>query len=158
MSRDLVGGCALIALGAFALHNTSELSVGTLANFGPGMLPRIMAILIIVCGLAILPRGLLAGRESITPWKPRGIVAFLGAVVVFGATIRGIDLPLGLRVPALGMIVAIPLATIVASLGSRESRGIEVVAFAAAITLLCTTLFKLLLRLPIPLAPWLLGY
>jgi putative tricarboxylic transport membrane protein len=122
------------------------------------MLPKIMAVLIMICGLVILPRGLMAGRERMTPWRPRGIIAFLGAVVVFGATIRGLELPLGLTIPALGMTVAIPLSMIVAGFGSPETRRGEVIVFVAAITLFCVLLFKNLLGLPIPLAPWLLGY
>ena len=63
-------------------------------------------------------------------------------MLVFAATIR-----------PWGLIVAGPLAIIVSSLADKETRPIEIVLFAAVMTAACIGLFKILLRLPIPVFP-----
>jgi hypothetical protein len=64
----------------------------------------------------------------------------------------------GLLIRPLGLAVAGPLLVIVGALASEESRWFEVMLFALGMTLFCVVLFKHLLSLPIPLAPWLIGY
>ena len=71
----------------------------------------------------------------------------LGGVVVFGLTVR-----------PLGLLVAGPLAIVVAAFASDEVRWKETLPFGALMTAFCIGLFKFALGLPIPLAPWLLGY
>jgi Tripartite tricarboxylate transporter TctB family len=66
----------------------------------------------------------------------------LGAVVLFALTIRW-----G------GLIVAGPLAVVMCSLGSNETRPTEIAIFAVALTLLSGLMFKELLSLPIPFDP-----
>jgi len=52
-----------------------------------------------------------------------------------------------------GLIVAGPLAVIMAALGSDETRPMEIAIFAVALTLLSGLMFKELLNLPIPFDP-----
>jgi hypothetical protein len=77
----------------------------------------------------------------------RGPIFVLGAAIVFAATIR-----------TLGLAAAGPLAWIVAAFADRESRMFETILFSALMTALCIGLFKVVLKLPIPLCPPLLGY
>ncbi len=83
----------------------------------------------------------------------------LGAVLIFAATIRGTTLNIpGLGrtelLPPLGLIVAGPLTLVIASLASHERNWVQTLIFAAAMTAFCILLFKVALRLPIPVAPW----
>jgi hypothetical protein len=71
----------------------------------------------------------------------------LGAVALFAAMIR-----------PLGLVVAGPLAVIFAGAADRDSRPVELVIFALVLSASCIGLFKYVLGLPIPLAPFLLGY
>jgi len=57
-----------------------------------------------------------------------------------------------------GLVVAGPLAIVIGAFASDEVRWKETLLFGAAMTLFCIGLFKFALGLPIPLAPWLLGY
>jgi len=54
--------------------------------------------------------------------------------------------------------VAGPVAIVISAFASSEVRWVETLLFGALMTAFCTGLFKLALGLPIPLAPWLLGY
>jgi hypothetical protein len=58
----------------------------------------------------------------------------------------------------LGLVVAGPLAIVIGAFASDEVRWKETLLFGAVMTLFCIGLFKFALGLPIPLAPWLLGY
>jgi hypothetical protein len=66
----------------------------------------------------------------------------IGAVLVFAATIR-----------QWGLIAAAPLAVIISSLADKDTRPLEIILFAVVITAASIGLFKILLRLPIPVFP-----
>ena len=78
-------------------------------------------------------------------------------MLLFALTIRGVDFGV-FKFPALGLSVAGPLAIIFSGFADKESRFWELILFAVGLTLGCIGVFKFVLRLPIPVAPWLLGY
>ena len=114
---------------------------------GPGMMPRVLAGLCGICGAALVIFSVVKDGEALERWSMRGPLFILGAAIVFGLAIR-----------PLGLLVAGPAAVILGSLASRDSRLIEAAIFGVGMTLFCWLLFKVLLTLPIPVAPWLLGY
>jgi hypothetical protein len=77
------------------------------------------------------------------PW--RGLVLILGALVFFGATIKG-----------LGLAPSVFGAALLSALGSRQNGPLGALAIAAALTLLCLAVFHYGLGLAVPvLGPWL---
>jgi putative tricarboxylic transport membrane protein len=54
--------------------------------------------------------------------------------------------------------VAGPVAIVIAALASEEVRWVETIVVGVLMTAICVGLFKFALALPIPLAPWLIGY
>jgi putative tricarboxylic transport membrane protein len=147
LRQDFAGGLVIIAVSLFALWQGSDLPIGTLGGMGPGMLPRSLAVLLGLLGALLLAESMLEAGTPLGRWSIRGPLLVLGAVAVFGLTIR----------PA-GLLVAGPLAIVIAALASDEVRWRETLPFGAVMTLFCIGLFKFALGLPIPLAPWLLGY
>jgi putative tricarboxylic transport membrane protein len=111
------------------------------------MMPRVLAGLCGFCGVALIVYSLIKDGATLERWSIRGPLFILGAAVVFGLTIR----PLGLFVAGIS-------AVILGSLATRDSRFIESIIFGVGMTTFCWLLFKVLLTLPIPVAPWLLGY
>lgn len=146
MPQDRAAGLFLIGLGLFALWQLSDLSFGTLSQFGPGMLPGVLAGLVGILGGALFLRSFTSQGEQLGRWFFRGMF-ILGAAIAFGLVVR-----------PFGLIVAGPTVVVIGALASSESRFGEVVIFAAALTLFSIGLFRYLLGLPIPVAPWLLGY
>jgi len=167
VSRDLGAGLCLLGISLLAIWQGSELELGTLRQMGPGMMPRVLAVLLGVCGVALSVRSLTerSAQPSALPvaalvaggaarWAPlRGPVCLLAAAGAFGLTVR-----------PLGLVVAAPLG-ILLSMGAHvdASRGqrrwlLESLAFALGLTLFCVLLFRTLLSLPMPVAPWLIGY
>jgi putative tricarboxylic transport membrane protein len=147
MRQDVVGGLVIIAVAIFAFWAGSDLPMGTFGGMGPGMLPKGLAVLLGLLGALLVFDAWLEGGERLERWSIRGPVFVLGAVVAFGLAVR-----------PLGLVVAGPLAVIIAAFASDEVKWGETILFGLAMTVFCVGLFKLALGLPIPLAPWLLGY
>lgn len=188
VSRDLGGGLCLLGIAALAIWQGSDLELGTLRQMGPGMMPRVLAVLLGSCGLALAVRSLTERSGPATPVQVPAVVASAsvaasipvsgpGAVSATGAASRWASLrapvfllaaagAFGLSVRPLGLVVAAPLGILLSIQASAETaraanqrrRLLESVAFALGLTLFCVLLFRTLLSLPMPVAPWLIGY
>ena len=145
LRQDFLGGLAVIAVAVFAYWIARKLPAGAAGGIGPGSLPKALAALLGGLGVVLLLNSF--NSESVTRWSLRGPLFVLGALVVFGLAVR-----------PLGLAVAGPLAIAAAAFGSSEVRWRETLVYGLAMTAFCIGLFKFALGLPIPLAPWLLGY
>lgn len=147
LRQDFVGGLAVIATAGFAFWQAAELPIGTLGGMGPGMLPRGLAVLLGLLGALLVIDAVIEGEMRLERWSIRGPIFVLGAAVAFGLAVR-----------PLGLIVAGPLAIVIGAFASDEVRWGETLLFGGLMTAFCIGLFKFALGLPIPLAPWLIGY
>jgi len=146
-SQDVGAGVFLIALAVIALWQGAGLATGTWSQMGPGMLPRTLAIITGLCGIALVVSALMSDGARLERWSLRGPILILGAAVAFGLTVR-----------PLGLAAAGPIAIIISAFASAETRWGETLLFSLVMTGLCLGLFKYALGLPIPVAPWLIGY
>ena len=146
--QDFAGGLMLLALGVAGFIGSWDLAFGQISGIGSGMLPKIVAGLICVCGVLLIGLGFRARNgELLTPWNLRGLFFVLGAALLFAWTIR-----------PLGLICAAPIAILFASLADPETRPIEIIVFAVVMTAFCIGLFSFGLGLPIPVLPSALPY
>ncbi|MEI6303233.1 MAG: tripartite tricarboxylate transporter TctB family protein [Betaproteobacteria bacterium] len=145
--QDAIGGLVVFAVGVFAFWQSANLPMGTLGGMGAGMLPRSLAVLFGLLGLLLFLSAVLKAGPTIERLSIRGPVLVLGAVVLFGLAVR-----------PLGLAVAGPVAIMIGAFASEDVRWVEALVFGLLITTFCAALFKFALGLPIPLAPWLLGY
>jgi len=141
-SLDFAGGLFLLALAGLGFIGGFNLPVGHLSGIGSGLLPKAVATLVAAFGLVLLVQSLVAGGDRLERFAIRGPIFVLGAVLVFAMTIR-----------PLGLAIAGPLAVLISALADKETRPIEIVIYATLITAACIGLFKILLRLPIPVFP-----
>ena len=156
--EDLVGGACVAAIGLLGYFATTQLDVGTLAEIGPGLFPWALAIILIGLSLLLLVSTF---RSMNVAWHPtvsfRALGGIIGALLVFALLMRGTSLgPVSL--PALGVTGATPLAILTAGLADKQTRWGQLAVFAVGLTLFCTALFRFALGLPLPVAPWLIGY
>jgi putative tricarboxylic transport membrane protein len=147
LRQDFLGGLLVIAVALFAFWQGADLPIGTFGGMGPGMLPKGLAVLLGLLGALLVLDAVLEGATPLDRWSIRGPLFVLGALVAFGFTIR-----------PLGLAVAGPLAIVISAFASDEVRWGETLVFGAVMTVFCIGLFKFALGLPIPLAPWLIGY
>jgi hypothetical protein len=160
---DFAGGLFLIGLAALGLAGGFTLPTGTLSGIGSGFMPRVVAILVGAFGVLLVVQAFLLKGDRLERWHLRGPVFVLGAVLVFAMLIRGSTLSFGgfagipllptVRIPALGLIVAGPLAVMVSAFADKSTKPLEIAVFGVVMTLLCGILFKELLNLPIPFDP-----
>jgi putative tricarboxylic transport membrane protein len=147
LRQDFVGGLVVIAVALFAFWQAADLPIGTLGGMGPGMLPKSLAVLFGLLGALLVLDSVLEAGPPLERWSIRGPVFVALAIVAFGLTVR-----------PLGLVVAGPVAIVIAALASNEVRWVETIVVGLLMTIICIGLFKFALGLPIPLAPWLLGY
>jgi len=146
-TQDLAGGLVLLGIAAVALWQSADLAAGSLRQIGPGFMPRVLAAITGLCGLVMCASAFTGHGAMMERWSMRGMLFVLAGMVAFALTVR----PLGLAVAGL-------LVVIVSAFATSQVRWREVILFGIALTAACIILFKVLLRLPIPLAPWLIGY
>jgi hypothetical protein len=141
-SADVQSGLVFIALAGFTLWLSSSLRLGTAMRMGPGYLPVLLSYVLLVLGVLTLIVGVLKPSGATERWYLRPLLAVLAALVIFAF---GID--------ALGLFVTTALLVLVASLATRDSRPIEVLAVALGLGAFSTALFVKALSLPIPAWP-----
>ncbi len=138
--QDFAAGLFLIAIGLFAFVQAYSLPLGNLRVMGPGMLPVSVAVMVTAGGLALTIYSFFEDGAKLERLHWRGPIFILGGIVLFALTIR-----------SLGLLFAGPLAMFVGSMASEEFRWKEALIFSIGLTLVCIVLFKLALRLPIPI-------
>jgi hypothetical protein len=138
-TQEFGAGLFLIAVAAFFLWQAMELPRGSLRAMGAGMLPQSLAVLVGVCGLGLVLTSFLVQGPKLERWSLRGPFFIFGGIVLFSLLIR-----------TFGLAVAGPVSMVFGTLASTEFRWKESVIFSIILTAVCIVLFKVLLRLPIP--------
>ena len=139
--KEILAGAVFVALGAwFGLEAWFKLPIGTAFSMGPGYFPFVLGGLLVVLGIAVAARGLVAAAGDglgTFPW--RGIVFITAAPIIFGLTARG-----------LGMLLSLFVTTFVAAFASRRMTPLYAVLLAAGLAVFCVGIFIYLMDLPIP--------
>ncbi|MFD2649445.1 tripartite tricarboxylate transporter TctB family protein [Devosia albogilva] len=151
---EVIGGAVMIAIAALIWFGAISLAVGTLPSFGPGALPRVLALLLALGGAGVLVRGLTAPEAALERFdivlQPTLIVAV--AIVIFALFIRGGDFGL-LTTPQLGLCVVGPVTVFIAGCAAPQVNLRELLILAFGLTALMLLVFPDLLRLSIPPFP-----
>lgn len=82
MTIDRVSGAFLVLLGVFAAWEDRVLPLGTQSHPGPGYMPLLLAVLLMILGGILVIRGGLATAFRSLPWSEgRHAVAILGCCI-----------------------------------------------------------------------------
>ncbi len=146
-NREICAGLFLIATAALGYYAAYPLDTGSLSGVGSGLLPKAVAVGSGLFGIYLIAIGLLGSKEHVEGFSFRGVIFILGAIIAFAATVR-----------PFGLLVAGPLAMLISSMADPDTRPVEILIYTACMTAACYLLFKVILRLPIPALPPLLGY
>lgn len=150
---DVVGGILVCVAALVVWFGSMSLSVGELRYFGPGFLPRILAAVMLICGIALVVVGF-----TQTTAAERVFIAVRGPIVVgisilfFALTIRGSTIG-ALPIPQLGLLVTGPLTVIIAGMGSGEARLRELIILGIALTAASVLIFSDALSMSLPVFP-----
>jgi hypothetical protein len=154
---DVIAGGLVTAIAASSLWQAADLDSGTLRSFGPGMLPTVLASVLLVCGIALLLTGLLRNERTAEHFQAalRGPGCIGLAVLVFAVTVEGMELG-GLTLPRWGVAIAGPLTVILAGYASVEAHLRDLAAAGLGLTAFCLALFNDLLGMDLPVGPLML--
>jgi len=140
-SADVVAGALFVVLGAAFAFASLGYEVGSVSRMGPGFFPAVGGLLLVVLGLAVAGKGLVAGESgAFTRFPLRPVVMISLALVAFATTID-----------VLGFVPATFVTAVLAALAGRGTPLLKVLALAAGLTAGCYVIFVLLLQLRLPL-------
>jgi len=145
LNKDVLAGTLFVLIGLFFLIQGLGLSFGTWRRVGPGAFPSLIAALMILTGLGIAVKGLIHRSERLHLFtEPRGLIAVLTALIVFGLTIRGA-----------GFVPAVLLATLASAFAMRPVRLGAMAAYGIGAGIVGAGIFVGLLGMPVPvIGPW----
>ncbi|MDQ2778589.1 MAG: tripartite tricarboxylate transporter TctB family protein [Pseudomonadota bacterium] len=140
--NDLIGGLMLIAIGAFvALYAGTHYQIGQPARMGPGFFPVSLGCILVGLGVIV---SLLAFRIKIhaltpPPFRPRPLVAVLGAVLVFSFI-----------VDRLGLVPATIAMTFVATCAETPYNLKRTAILSVSLSLIAWLIFTVGLQMTLP--------
>ncbi|WP_176440918.1 tripartite tricarboxylate transporter TctB family protein [Oceanicola sp. 22II-s10i] len=141
MTRDAAGAVLVMGVGLFAcLHAYSNYSIGAMSSPGPGLFPVLIGALMVVSGALVGVQALLAtAREKGVPFEARPLGFILLAIAIFA-----------LLVETTGYGIAVPILVFVASFADRGMSLKLRAILALSLTVICITMFKLILQVSLP--------
>lgn len=138
--KDLTLG-VLFVLGAAGLAYLSrDYALGTSREMGPGYMPVLLAGCLAVLGVILISQSFFGPRGAAENVFSRPLLVILASTALFGLLLR-----------PMGLIIAILVLVVGASVAHPEHKFGRVIVFAMAITGGCVLLFAVLLGQQIPL-------
>jgi hypothetical protein len=137
--QNLIGGALSVAFGIFVLAIASHYPMGSLLRMGPGFFPCIIAVLIVLLGLALFVSGLRARLDASTlkiQW--RSVLAIAAGVILFAVSLERI-----------GLVPATLALVLVSSLAEPRWRPRRAGLLAVIVTVLVYLLFVAVLQIPV---------
>ena len=145
--KDLLSGLIFVGIGLTFGYATLGYNIGTALRMGPGYFPLVLSGIMVLLGVVITVQSFATGPDETplgrVPWL--GLVLIIGALIFFGATVRG-----------LGLVPALFVTTFMSAFASRHTGLVGAFVLAACLTLICFLLFVWALGMPLRvLGPWL---
>lgn len=131
LSKDFLSGLMFIAFGLIALYFGQKLALGTPVRMGPGYVPRMLSLILLGLGVIVCIVALVAGSEPVEKPKLKPIGLVTVGVICFG-----------LLFERAGLLPALVVLILIASLANDEFKLIEVIGNMAVLAVLCTVVFK----------------
>jgi hypothetical protein len=139
LSTDHIAGGAFVAFGLAVIALSGDLPVGTLSFPGAGMMPKLVATLLVVFGLLLIMRG----RES-APLASIGWADLPHALRVVAITAAAIAL-----YQTLGFVITMTLLLFALIFGAERQNPLAALAFSAGVVGLTYFLFEIALKTPL---------
>ncbi len=140
--KDFFAGLLFVAFGVAAIAIGSNYTLGTAARMGPGYFPRILGILLIALGGALVVRALRLNGPPLPGWKWRPTVIVLTSVALFGMIVN-----------YAGVVLSTILLIVAASAASHEFRWRESLVAGVVLAALAVGVFVIGLKLQLPIWP-----
>lgn len=141
--RGLAGGALLIVIGLFfAFYAHSHYNLGSFAQMGPGMMPLVLGIILMLLGVVIAIIGYFSTGVPIQP-DARSLIAVTGAIVGFAVISQ-----------AFGMVPAVVALTIASGLADNKLSPLAMTVLTVILTAIAVGAFHFGLGIRMPLFAW----
>ena len=143
--RDFFSGLMFLVVGVVFAVGATNYPMGTSARPGAGYFPLILSVLMAILGAVVLFKSLTIETEGgdrigAIAWRP--LIVIVVAIAVFGASIN-----------RLGLVLAVPILIMIASLAGDEFEWLGVIVNAVVLTAFSWLIFVYGLKLTIPMWP-----
>ena len=151
--KDFFAGLLFLALGVAFAWGATTYNVGTGARMGPGYFPLMLGVVLAVMGAVEVIKSMVVETETGDKvgkfvWRPVGFI--VGANLAFGVLLGGLP---SIKLPAMGLIVAIFALTIISARAGSEFKWKEILILSAILAVGSYLAFILLLKLQIQVWP-----
>src|SRR5258706_14003916 len=85
--KDLAAGLFFIAVGLAGYWFVREMPMGAAVRMGPGYIPKVLSVIIILFGVFLAGRSLLLQGERLEGWKLKPLIVISAAILVFAVLI-----------------------------------------------------------------------
>ena len=138
LSKNVIGGVLLLLIGfAVGWYSLSNYDIGSISGMGPGMLPLIMASILVLCGLGCL---IVRDAPEEEPLDIRALALIIGSILSFAATVE-----------ALGLFPAVAALVAIASLAHRDRGLRRALILTVFLSIAAAAIFVFGLGLPLKL-------
>ena len=125
--KDFFAGLLYVVIGGGFAIGATNYTVGNAARMGPGYFPLLVGILLAILGAIIVVKSLVVETpdgDKIGKWAWKPLIFIILANFLFGILLGGIP---SIGVPAMGLMIAIFVLTIVAAMAGPEFKWTEVI-------------------------------
>lgn len=151
--KDFFSGLVYMVIGGgFALGATSY-KIGEGARMGPGYFPLLLGVILMIIGAVVTFKSMVIETEDgdkIGKWAWRPVGFIVGANLAFGVLLGGLP---SIKLPAMGMIVAIVALTLISARAGSQFKLKEILILAFVLAVGSYVIFILLLKLQIQVWP-----
>ncbi len=151
--KDFFSGLLFMGVGVAFAWGASTYNVGTGARMGPGYFPLMLGVVLALLGGVIAFKALVVETESgdkIGKWVWRPVGYIVGANLAFGILLGGLP---SIKLPAMGLIIAIFALTLISAKAGSEFKLKEVLVLSTILAVGSYATFILMLKLQIQVWP-----
>ncbi len=145
--KDFYTGLIYMAVGVAFAWGATNYNVGNAARMGPGYFPLLLGTVLALLGVVIAFKSMVVpteGGDKIGAWAWKPLFFIIAANLIFGVLMGGLP---SIQLSAMGMIAAIYVLTLIASLASEEFKFKEIVILATVLAVMSYLVFIVLLKL-----------
>ena len=151
--KDFFSGLMFLLVGIGFAWGATSYNVGTGARMGPGYFPLVLGVLMAILGLVIAIKATVVNTpdgDKIGSWAWKPLFFIIAANLVFGVMLGGLP---SIKIPAMGLILAIYALTFIASMAGDEFSFKAVFILATVLSIMSYLAFIVLLKLQFPVWP-----
>ncbi len=152
--KDFFSGLMFMGVGVAFAWGATTYNVGEGARMGPGYFPLMLGVLMTILGAGVTFKSLVVeseGGDRIGKWAWKPLVYIIAANLAFGVLLAGLP---SIKLPAMGMIVAIYALTFISSMAEPGWRVKNTFILATILAAGSYLAFVVLLKLQFPVWPF----